>query len=133
MTVLGGQKTTRFAQEKTEGVSQGEDNSEIEDLAKKVPTDDKKAKLKFIKTMVEELVEKDENRFYYQFKRLYLYCDERRDILCPYQDETRDIRSNIHPRLKEFPRAKPEGTPETEGVYLTVHPELSFNTDSISF
>ena len=35
--------------------------------------------------------------------------------------------------LKEFPRAKPEGAPEGEGVYLTVYPELSPNMDSISF
>ena len=34
--------------------------------------------------------------------------------------------------LKEFPRAKPEGTPEGKGVYLTAYPELSPNTDSIS-
>ena len=39
----------------------------------------------------------------------------------------------LYSHLKEFPRAKPEGTPEGEGVYLTVHPELSPNTDIISF
>ena len=33
-------------------------------------------------------------------------------ILYPYQDERREIRSNIPLRLKEFPRAKPGGTPE---------------------
>ena len=33
--------------------------------------------------------------------------------------------------LKEFPRAKPEGTPEGKGVYLTVYPELNPNRDSI--
>ena len=37
------------------------------------------------------------------------------------------------PPLKEFPRAKPEGTPEGRGVYLTVYPESSPNTDIISF
>ena len=31
--------------------------------------------------------------------------------------------------LKEFPRAKPEGTPEGKGLYLIVYPELSPNTD----
>ena len=41
--------------------------------------------------------------------------------------------SNIPHRLKEFSRAKPEGTPEGEGLYLTVYPESSTNTDSISF
>ena len=30
-------------------------------------------------------------------------------------------------------RAKPEGTPEGKGVYLTVYPESSPNIDSISF
>ena len=38
----------------------------------------------------------------------------------------RDIRSNIPLCLKEFPRAKPEGTPEgKKKVYLTVHPDSS--------
>ena len=46
---------------------------------------------------------------------------------------TRDIRSNITLCLKEFPRAKPKGTPEVKGLYLTVYPELSPNTDIISF
>ena len=45
----------------------------------------------------------------------------------------RTRRSNIPLRLKEFLRAKPEGTPEGKGVYLTVYPELSPNTDSTSF
>ena len=36
-------------------------------------------------------------------------------------DETRDRRSNIPHRLKEFPTMKPKGTPEGEGVYLTVY------------
>ena len=40
---------------------------------------------------------------------------------------------NIPLRLKEFPRAKPKGTPEGGGVYLTVYPESSPNTDIISF
>ena len=46
--------------------------------------------------------------------------------------ERRDIRSNIPLRLKEFPRAKPEGTPKGGGVYSTVYPESSPNTDIIS-
>ena len=41
--------------------------------------------------------------------------------------------SNIPIRLKVFPRAKPEGTPEGGGVNLTVYPESSPNTDGISF
>ena len=43
-------------------------------------------------------------------------------ILYTYYDEMRDIP----------PMAKPEGTPEGKGVYLTVYPELSPHTDSIS-
>ena len=54
-------------------------------------------------------------------------------ILCSYLDETRDIRSNITLCPKEFPRAKPKGTPEGKGLYLTVYPESSPNTDIISF
>ena len=38
------------------------------------------------------------------------------------QTDLRDLRSNIPFCLKEFPRAKPEGTPEGEEVYLTVYP-----------
>ena len=48
-------------------------------------------------------------------------------------DEARDIRSNIPLRLKEFPKAKPEGTLAGGGVYLTVYHESSPNTDIISF
>ena len=33
--------------------------------------------------------------------------------------------------LKGFPGAKPEGSPEGEGVYLTVYSESSPNPDSI--
>ena len=36
-------------------------------------------------------------------------------------------------RLKEFPRAKPTGTSEGGGEYWTVYPELSPNTDILSF
>ena len=35
--------------------------------------------------------------------------------------------------LKEFPRAKHEGTPEGKGLYLTVYPESSPNTGIILF
>ena len=34
--------------------------------------------------------------------------------------------------VKYNPRAKPKGTPEGKGLYLTVYPELSPNTDNIS-
>ena len=36
-------------------------------------------------------------------------------ILYPYQDKTRDTRSNITLCLKEFTRAKPEGSPVAKG------------------
>ena len=39
--------------------------------------------------------------------------------------ETRDIRSNITLCMKEVPRAKPKGTPEGKGIYLTVYTPLS--------
>ena len=39
-----------------------------------------------------------------------------------------DILSNITLCLKDFPGAKPEGTPEGKGRYLTVYPESSPNT-----
>ena len=42
------------------------------------------------------------------------------------------MRSNIALRLRDFPRAKPEGTPEGEGLYWTVYPEFSPNTGSNS-
>ena len=35
--------------------------------------------------------------------------------------------------LEGVPKGKPEGTPEGRGVYFTVHPESSPNTDSIYF
>ena len=41
--------------------------------------------------------------------------------------------SNIAIRLREFQRAKLYGTHEGGGLYLTVYPELSRNTGSISF
>ena len=35
--------------------------------------------------------------------------------------------------MRAFPRAKPEETPEGGKLYLTVYPELSTNTGSISY
>ena len=55
------------------------------------------------------------------------------NILYPYSDEARDQRSNITQCHKEFPRAKPEGTLEGKGLYLTVYLESSPDTDIISF
>ena len=44
-----------------------------------------------------------------------------------------EIMIHNYASMKEFPRAKPKGTPEGKGLYLTVDPELSPNTDIISF
>ena len=40
---------------------------------------------------------------------------------------------NIALCLREFPKAKPKGTPEGKGLYLNVYPELNRNTGSILF
>ena len=42
-----------------------------------------------------------------------------------------NTRSNIPLCLQESPRALPLGTPSGKGVYLTVYPELSPNTDTV--
>ena len=64
---------------------------------------------------------------------LHIFTLQHCIILYPYEDEMRDTGSNIPLRLKEFPRAKPKVTPEGKGVYLTIYPESSINTNSISF
>ena len=51
--------------------------------------------------------------------------------LYPYKGNTRDIQSNIALGLRKFPRAKPEATPEGEGLNLSVDPELNPNMDII--
>ena len=38
-----------------------------------------------------------------------------------------------NPLPEGIPRANPEGTPEGKGLYLTVYPESSPNTDILSF
>ena len=52
-------------------------------------------------------------------------------IYSPYQDSTRDIRSNIPLHLQVLPRASPSGTPSGKGVYLIVYPSSRPNTDTI--
>ena len=51
-------------------------------------------------------------------------------IYCPYDDSTWDIRSNISLCVQEFPWASPSGNPSGKGVYLTVYPFSSSNTDT---
>ena len=57
----------------------------------------------------------------------------RQGYMIKYTPSRRDIQSNIPLCLKEFPRAKPKGTPEGKGLYLTVYHKSSSNTDSILF
>ena len=54
-------------------------------------------------------------------------------MLIMFYDETNDILSNITLCLSEFQRAKSKGTPKGTGLYLTIYPELSNNTDMVSF
>ena len=55
------------------------------------------------------------------------------EVWCSQDLRVWHIRSNITLCLKEFPRAKPEGTPEGKGLYLIVYPLSPPNTDIISF
>ena len=50
-----------------------------------------------------------------------------------YLDERRGVQGNTSMRSREFLRAQPEGTPETECWYFTVLPDLSQGTDIIQF
>ena len=62
-----------------------------------------------------------------------LCTESSEDIVSDLGREEGYIRSNLPHRLKEFRRAKPEGTPVGKGVYLTVYPESSPNTDTKLF
>ena len=46
--------------------------------------------------------------------------------------EIRDALANIALHLKGVPKSKPKGTPEGEGLYLTICSELSPNVDCTS-
>ena len=67
------------------------------------------------------------NNSYYLKLEMWISC-----FLYPYKNKTGDIRSTIALCLREFPRAKPEGTPEGEGLYLTTYPEMSQMSQRIS-
>ena len=73
--------------------------------------------------------------YFLQFFLIYsgtVHCRELGSIVSVLgQDE--GCRVKYNPLPSEFPRAKPEGTPEGKGWYLTVYPESSRNTDIISF
>ena len=43
-------------------------------------------------------------------------------VLSLYLDERRGVQGNTSMRLREFPRAQPEGTPETECWYFLYSP-----------
>ena len=56
------------------------------------------------------------------------------DILYPYYEERRDIRSNTPLRLKEFPTVKSEGTPEGErGIFDRISRVQSYYGQYIIF
>ena len=59
-----------------------------------------------------------------------LYCCQ---VLSLYLDERRGVQGNTSMRSREFPRAQPEGTPETECWYFPVLPDSSQGTDIIQF
>ena len=50
-----------------------------------------------------------------------------------YLDERRGVQGNTSMRSREFPRAQPEGTPETECWYFPVLPSSRLGTDSVQF
>ena len=52
-------------------------------------------------------------------------------VLSLYLDEGRGVQGNTSMRSREFPRAQPEGTPETECWYFPVLPDSSQGTDII--
>jgi hypothetical protein len=52
-------------------------------------------------------------------------------VLCLYLNERRGVQGNTSMRSREFPRAQPEGPPETECWYFPVLPNSSQDTDII--
>ena len=52
-------------------------------------------------------------------------------VLSLYIDERSGVQGNTSMRSREFPRAQPEGTPETECWYFPVLPDSSQGTDII--
>ena len=55
---------------------------------------------------------------YVYYLVLYVYCQ----VLSLYLDERRGVQGNTSMRSREFPRAQPEGTPETECWYFLYSP-----------
>ena len=66
---------------------------------------------------------------YVYYLVLYVYCQ----VLSLYLDERRGVQGNTSMRSREFPRAQPKGTPETECWYFPVLPDSSQGTDIIQF
>ena len=58
---------------------------------------------------------------------VYLYCDKRRNYYTRMRT-SQGYTFKYSPLRREFSRAKPEGTPEGEELYLTVYPQLSPHT-----
>ena len=67
-----------------------------------------------------ELLQEGENQFG-ETQHTVLYCT----VLCLYLNERRGVQGNTSMRSREFPRAQPEGTHETECWYFPVLPDLS--------
>ena len=67
-------------------------------------------------------IEEEKEKKKYDIKVLSLYLDERRGV-----------QGNTSMRSREFPRAQPERTPETECWYFPVLPNSSQGTDIIQF
>ena len=67
-------------------------------------------------------------------KNSVLYCTVLQcTVLSLYLDERTGTQGNTSIRLREFQRAQPEGTPETECWYFPVLPNSSQGTDIIQF
>ena len=62
-----------------------------------------------------------------------LYCVISGTLPCLYLDERRGVQGNTNMRLREFPRAEPEETPDTECWYFSVLPNSSQGTNIIQF
>ena len=67
--------------------------------------------------------------FFYSWYRHALMVLTTPIVLSLYLDKRRGVQGNTSMRSREFPRAQPEGTPETECWYFPVVPDLSQGTD----
>ena len=54
-------------------------------------------------------------------------------VLILYSYEMRGVQGNTSMRSREFPRAQPRGTPETDCLYFPALPDSGQGTDIIQF